>query len=476
MSQNIQTILNQGQLFEDKEEYDKAYVLYSESLKKFPDEIDLVMRMAHIAELLNKPEESIEYWEKALELNPSDGGAYSKLTDLYADTDRYKYYMTRAKLKVTEGKATHAITDFKKALENAKDDKETVEAQFLLAQMYELDRKPHQAIEEYTKMLNIEDNVNVYFRLAELYEHENAGMAIDLLKRGIEAFPDSVNLKEKLAHILTGQNRNEEALEFAQTYEAQAKAYLASGENDKAFEAIKNIATKNERYFTLLAEYYFNAKDFDQCLETVTQLEKMNSLNPLPYQMKALVYEEKGDKFNASCNWGKCYSLSGKPEMALSEYLGAHHIEPKNIMALSEIVNIYENMNDKYTTAEYLEKLAAVDPGNVGAYKKLAGFCEKEGDRFRAIDYLEKAVEASPHDFAVFKRLAELYDKNRDRDNALKYYEKYLEKAPMNDETPLIKNKIEQLQSAEYSAAAGEDEEGLLDKLINFFTKSGKGK
>ncbi len=474
MAVSVQAILNRGQEFEEQEEYEKAYVLYMDSIKKHPDNMDLILCIAHITELLGKNDEAIEYWEKCLVINPSDLGAYSKLADLYYSNDRFKHYMTRAKLKVIEEKHTHAITDFKKAIENAQNDSDTMDATFMLGQMYEIVGKPHNAIEEYNKALNIEDNINIYMRLAALLEREDAGMAVDTLKRGIEKFPANQNLKEMLAIILTKQNNPEAALEHAQTYEAKAKAYLASGKNDEAFECIQKIANKGVDYYSLLAEYYFNAKDFEQCLETIKQLEKFNALNPAPYQMKALVYEELDDKYNAYYNWGKCYSLSGKTEMALAEYLSAYHQDEKNPLAITEIVNLYETLGEKYPAIEFTEKLAAVDPENTVAYKKLAAFYDKEGDKAQAIEHLKKVLELSPHDYDSMKKVAMLYEKSKSKENALKYYEKYLSKAPVNDETEIIKKKVEHMQSAGYVDEGG-DEEGLLDKIIGFFTKSKKG-
>ncbi len=471
MTQNIQTILNTGQLFEDKEEYEKAYILYTESAKKFPEDLDLILRVAHIAELVGKNDVAIEYWEKSLQLNPADSGAYSKLTDLYFSVNKFKYYMTRAKLKIAENKPTQAVTDLRKSLENAENDKDVLEADFLLAQMYEATNKPQLAIEEYSKMLQLEENVNVYFKLAELCEKEDIEGAVEILNRGIKAFPDSKNLKEKLAIILTELNNPEEALKHAQTSEAKAKAYLAAGENDKAFECINNIATKNVEYYSLLAEYYFNEKDFDNCLNTIEQLEKFNALNPMPYQMKALVYEEKDDKFNSSYNWGKCYALSGKTEMALNEYLSAHNLNDKDISTLNEIVNLYENLNEKYTTFEFVEKIIVLDPENTTMLKKAAKFCLDEDNKPQAIDYLEKVVSIAPSDFTTIKKLAEIYEKSRNNLNALKYYKVYLEKAPVNEETEKIKKKIETLENTDLSED-NSDGVGLIDKIVGFFTKS----
>lgn len=473
MVQNIDAVLTRGQQFEDNEEYDKAYFLYTEMLKQFPQSVDLVLRAAHLAELQGNFDEAIKHWEYALVLNPTDSGAYSKLADLYYNINKFKHYMTKALLKVTEGKHSHAIGNLKKAIDNANDDKEILEATFKLAQMYELSGKREQAIEEYTKMLNLEDNVNVYFKLGELYEKDNINVAISTLKTGVEKFPDSQMLKEKLALMLTKNNKIDDAVEFAQSHDTKAKAYLLKGELEKALAEINAIGVKTESYFSLLAEYYFNTKEYDECLETIANLEKINALNPLPYQMKALVYEEKNDNLSACCNWGKCYLLQGKNEMALSEYLQAHSIEPTNAIVICEIINLYENMNEKYPALEFAQKLLKLEPENVLVMKKIAKHAISEGNLTEGIEHLEKVAEISVHDWATFGELAKLYNKRKNYENELKYWEKYLIKAPVNDDTPRVKARIDELRNMDLAkmSAPEQEEVGFIDKIIDFWGK-----
>lgn len=467
---DIQSILNTGQLFEDKEEFEKAYVLYLEMIKRFPQDNDLITRIAHLAELLGKNDVAIEYWEKSLALNPADAGAYSKLSDLYYNVNKYKYYMTRAKLKTAEDKPVQAISDFKKALDVADTDKERLEASFLVAQLYEFTSKKNEAIDEYLKMLNIEDNVNVYYRLAVLYEKEDVSSAIDILKKGLKVFPDSPNLKEKYAQIMTKQNNPQEAIKFAQTPEAKAKAYLGAGELDNAWGQINKIPKKDNDYYSLLAEYYFIKEEYDNCLEAVSELEKINALNPVPYQMKALVFEKKDDKFLSAYNWGKCYALQGKTEMALGEYLNAYRLDNKSATVITDIINMYEIQNDKYPAVEFMEKLIKIEPKNTYILKKLATFYTKEGELSEAENYLEQIIEIDEHDFDTIYSLASLYEQNRKLKKALSLYKLYLEKAPLSALTNTVKSKVEKLEAADLQDE--KEEEGLIDKIFKIFQKN----
>ena len=74
-----------------------------------------------LAKIVGNKEKCVEYWERLLELSPSNQVAYYELQDLYLDTDKYKYYSMRAKYRVIERKTEAAIDDFKKAISNTLD-------------------------------------------------------------------------------------------------------------------------------------------------------------------------------------------------------------------------------------------------------------------------------------------------------------------------------------------------------------------
>ena len=64
---------------------------------------------------------------------------------------------------------------------------------------------------------------------------------------------------------------------------------------------------ESPQYAALLAEYYYNYGDDDNTLKYIEIFEKAVPESPLPYQMRALVYEKNKDDFNAYFNWGKYY-------------------------------------------------------------------------------------------------------------------------------------------------------------------------
>ena len=106
---------------EDQERYEEAYEEYKKEYAKRPDNLTLLEKLGHLAMLLDKKSEAAEYYSKILDKDMTNTLCYEQLMDIYADTDRYKYYVYRGNLHSVERKLEHAINDFKKAYELNKD-------------------------------------------------------------------------------------------------------------------------------------------------------------------------------------------------------------------------------------------------------------------------------------------------------------------------------------------------------------------
>ena len=66
----------------------------------------------------------------------------------------------------------------------------------------------------------------------------------------------------------------------------------------------------------------------------------------------------------------------------------------------------------------------------------------------------------------TFLKLAKYAEKNSRIDDAIKYYKNYLQYAPNSDEKEEINKRLNILTTGEII-----EEDGLLNKIINFFTK-----
>lgn len=460
---------------EENEQYDKAYEEYKRIYAQKPKNTDLLERLGHVAMILEKKEEAADYYSKLLELDATNTMAYEQLMDIYVHTDRYKYYISRGNLHVLQQEYSHAITDFKKALDKAQSPDELSSTHFVLGTLYEQTGKNQQAIDEYLRIIDTQEGINgtneiIYLKLAQVYINENSlGSAIGILERARENGLDNANIKENLAQLYLKNNQPEKARELTQNELVKVKTLLEEEKNQQAFDILNNMKEadkKNSQFHLLMAQYYFNIKDWDKSLECVNSFEKSEPNSPLVWQMKALIYEQKNDDFNAHMNWAR-YNLARKDkDVALNEYFSAYQLKDNDLVLIRNIAELLEDTNDKAHAAEFWEKLANLDATNRKALEKVADFKESIGDYRSEAETLEKLYEIDKRNTIVIKKLAKAYEKIKNKEKALEYYNKFISVAPVNDEHAQIQEKIKKLEGTQM-----EEDEGLLGKIMGFFNK-----
>lgn len=461
---------------EENEQYDKAYEVYKKIYAQKPKSLDILERLGHLATILEKKDEAAEYYTKILELDATSVMAYEQLMDIYFHTDRYKYYISRGNLHVVQQETSHAINDFKKALEKAQDEAQINSTRFVLANLYEQIGKNHQAIDEYLKILEINEgkpagvNELIYLKLAQVYMKENSlTSAIEVLERAISHGVDTEAVKENLAQLYLKNNQHDKARNFTGDDLLKAKSLLEEGKNLAAFEILEKNKDKykdNAQYHSLLAQYYFNIKEWEKSLNSVSEFEKLAKNSPLVYQMRALIYEEQGKDFESHINWAK-YNLARKDkDVALNDYLSAYQIKNNDLVLIRNIAELIEDMGDKNHAAEFWEKLANLDPTNKKALEKVAEFRADIGDSRGEAEILETIYSIDNKNTIIINKLAKAYEKLKNKDKALEFYNKFISISPVNQEYEEIKAKIAKLQNTEM-----EQDEGLLGKLMNWLSR-----
>lgn len=468
-NKTVAAALVKAQQFEDEDKLEQAYECYKYAYEADKNDTDVLQRLAVCAQMLQYNNDAINYWNTFIALKPEDPIAYNQLLDLYFHENKYQYYLTRAKLKTIEGRLAQAADDYKKAVNNTTEEKEIIAARYLLAQTYEILNKPVQAIDEYLKILDYDHNENVYLSLAELYYSEDRSAAISLLEKAIQQYPESKDIKEFLCRLYLSAGDYEQAEKYAVSIFNKIKALLMQEKNEEAFKLLNSLSDKEKQdisYSALMAEYYYNIGEDDNTLKWIDVFEKMNPDNPLPYQMRALVYEKNNNDYDAHYNWGKYYIKKNNHELALDEYLNAYNADKNNTEAIKELINLYSSLNDNFACAEFCEKLVAIEKDDIATLKRLVKFYEEQGYEDKVMEYLFALAEINTKDYATFLKLAKHAEKAGRIEEAADYYNKYLKFAPNSDEKEEIKKRVDLLANGEMA-----EEEGILDKILGFFSK-----
>ena len=392
--------MNLAEQLEQDEKYEEAYAEYKKQMVQKPADVELLTKLGHLALILEKKEDAKIYYAKILEIDPPNILAHEQLIDIFMHEDRFKYYLLRGNLRALQQQMSHAKSDFKKAIDHAKDPQEALPARYLYAGLCEGQGRLNEAIDEYLRISDYDEkNPVVFLKLAELYEKtEGLVAAIQTLERGRKdrGFKD---FEEILAGYYIRNSQPEKAYELAQSELTKARALFDMGRNDAGYEilmGVKDKYSKEKIFHSLLAQYYFQKDMFEEAFKEIDEYEKIDSKSPLIYQMRALIYEKQGDAFNEHINWGKYNVMRGEKDVALNEYLTAYRFNDKDVDLIETIAALLEAEGDKTKASEFYERLADVDPKNRLALEKIAEFRESIGDNYGAIEFMERLKEIDP--------------------------------------------------------------------------------
>ncbi len=466
--------LQLAEQFEANEEYDKAFEAYKEVLRQSPDDLGIMERLGHIALILDKKDEAANYYNEILKRDLMNGLAYEQLISIYENTDKYKYYIYRGNKNSLEGKLEFAINDFKKAVAAAKEPVQAAMTRMTLANLYRQSGNTLKAIDEFNMLLEGEDlHEEMFLELADLYIRDEAyPSAIDTLMKAKQKGFDTLKVNEGLAAVYLKSGNASKALEYTKDELLKIQCMLELKQVDEAYGILNNLPEElktSPRYYTLMAQYYYSAKDFDKALEFIDLYNKAMPGSPLTYQMRALVFDEKGDEYNSYLNWGRYHLLRKDIDMATHEFLNAVQIKDDDVDLLFELAQILTENGEVDHASEYYEKIIKIDSKNKEALKKLAQYREGLGDYRMQAQYLEKAYEADERDLPVIKELANVYEKIKANSKASEMYQKYMDLATDPVEIKMAQDKLNKLESL--GATDAEESEGLIDKIMGFFNK-----
>lgn len=465
----IEAILSRAQSLSDNEQFEDAYNVLTAAYNEGKENAEFLEKIALAAQTLDKKEDAQKYWEELILIAPNSMVAYSELQDIYNETDRYKYYLTRAKVKVLNGQIGQAIPDYKKAIDNTQEQNLKNDASILMARAYEYIGKTMSAIDEYYKLSQHIHNADTHLKIAELYLKENDKFsAINALEQAAAEFTDDDRVKDFLAKLYVETSEVDKAEKYAVSDFLKIKIKLMQGKNDEAYGLLQNVENKQTAdYCKLLAEYHFNKENWDACADAINNFAKFEPNHPLIFQMRSLVCEKQGDMHGSHVNRAKMYLAKEQKDVAMHEYLLAHKIDGKNIQTIEDIIKLCETMGEKNTAEEFYEKLLAIDPKNERALIKSGDFYMDLGEYSRAADFYERASQNTKSS-EVFLKAGKCFEKLKRQKIAKDYYGKYVSKAPMSAEVELIKHKISQMSGEDNRNS---DDEGFLEKFLGLFSK-----
>jgi tetratricopeptide (TPR) repeat protein len=397
--------------------------------------VDILHERANEALIAGDIDKAIGIYNEIVAQEPTDEVALSQLMDIYLERDKFQYYLARANVNIAQGKLDHAANDVRKAINL---EPTSLEAHIKLARIYKVAGKWLKAIDQFSRVIELDANEqNSYLELINLYTIEDARQsAISIALRATKQFEGDKSeglFKDLLAKLYFDEHNFDAALDVVQNPMFEVKILLQKGDNSVAKAKLDTInpekldKEEKAKYYNLLAQYLYNKNELEHALEAIeSYVEALGAPDAVSFQMKALVWEEKGDEFKAAYNWGLCNKVRGRVDNAIVSFSAAHHAQAHNKDVLIELVALYDKIKDKYMAAEYRQKMYELDEDEA-AKNWLAEFYYEQGDLNMARKY--------------GKQLKSKNDKPKDSDD----------------------------ESAE--TAPAEEDEGLLNKVMRWFGK-----
>ena len=274
----------------------------------------------------NDNDQAIEYYDKAIELNPKNAVAYYNRGVAYCDKGEHKKaiedyskaielnpyyaktYYNRGNACFYKGEYDKAIEDYNKAIELNPDD---VEAYYNCGVAYYNKGEYEKAIEDYSKAIELNpDEAKAYYNRGVAYYDKGE------YEKGIEDYRKAIELKP----------------EDKEAYYNRGNAYYNKGEYDKALEDYNKAIELNlddaKAYYNRGTAYY-NKGEYDKAIEDYNKAIELNPDDAKEYYNRGNAYYFKGEYAKAIDDYSVSIELS-------PDYVDAHHNRAIAYEALGE--------------------------------------------------------------------------------------------------------------------------------------------
>ena len=268
-----------------------------------------------------------------------------------------------------------------------------------IARDYEAEGKPLHAAQLYNTLLEqYPDSVDIYFRLANLYEYMgNISSASNLLKEYLENEPENKEVRLFLGRF-----------------------FLKNSRWDDAVETLSFILPQDEPVVSFfIGHAHFMLKEYE--------LAKINFINFLSYDKNSDLQHEAN-------------IYLAKIELICKDYEGALHYAKKaegmysNYWELNQIyAETYFNLGMYAHASDFIEKALKLNSGGSSPYEWAGRIYLKLGDYLKAeknfLKYIETIDDVSSD---IYTKLAESCLKAKKTQQALNYYDIAIKLDPDN--------------------------------------------
>ncbi|ADD66873.1 Tetratricopeptide TPR_2 repeat protein [Denitrovibrio acetiphilus DSM 12809] len=407
-------------LYEQDENFEEASKLL-EAVLESVDEEYVYLKLAGIYGKLNDKEMMQFTLERGSRKMPDSAVLKGALADIYmTETENigkaYKLYRQAYKISgdviyaEAEARAHASAKDFNSAIKIYSDliNIEKVSDYYVQrARYFEKLGLSKEALDDYISASDLDSNFIASAKLADHYiETGDNDKAIVYLKKVIDASPDMVLAKFRLAQILSKIGKTEEA----EGYFTAILDFLNESEKIYVLKSLANMAFERNEY-AKAEEYFARAFEIDKDIQTAYSLAIMAESAGETATAKKW-YQEiltiRPDFVEASKRLAIIYLKDGEPEEALTAVQKVGDIY-QDVDYHRIVAQAYNDMGEHKKSIEVLTAAVKENPAEVKLYLDLALALDKQGDRKDAENVIKSGMKYFPDDASLLNFLGYVY-------------------------------------------------------------------
>ena len=370
MSAKAQT-LEEALKAEDFDKYETARNILLQVIAKEPNKGENYYYLGQIYGSLFKPDSALWAFNTGVKNNPTSPACYAGLGGLLMEENKLADAKVQFDKALSFSKERNGTYSDVKAMvwvaENmiASENKLVADAEALMRNALEVDKSNYDVL---VTMGDVFLEINNGGEAANNYER-----AIDLQKTNPKAYSRVANIWVKVRNIEAAQKDLNRALSidpnYAPALKLQAELYYQQRKFEKAKETYKSYLLNSEASFAnrlRFAQILFRAKEYDEALVQIEELQKTDKSNLFLYRMLAYSYYEVGGLKNDT---SKC-----RTGLTALEYFMSKVDEKKILTSDYEYMGKLQSKFKGYDTLAInnFKKVLSLDADKIEMYQELA--------------------------------------------------------------------------------------------------------
>ncbi len=254
----------------------------------------------------------------------------------------------------------------------------------------------------FQRALEIKPTAEAYNALGTIYSaNSQEDQAIECFSKGLQIEPSNASLRNNLGILLMSLGRADEAIaQFSEvlkinTMDAKArfnlgKALLQKGSSHKAileFNEVLRINPRNTDALNYLEKAVAAHKETEASLAMLREALKSDPQNPL-------LHTKLGD----------LYFQQGEYDESINHYQKAISIEPGGIHAMFRLALVHSVRNEPDKALAVLQDMRRIEPDNPEIYYNIACIYAKKNEVETSVAWLKQAIEKGFSNYDLIRK------------------------------------------------------------------------